>query len=122
MIASKGIIIVLIIAMNIAFCPLNLYFASPKPQRDARNTVVMAHAVATIREFKRLRKNMLSPWFPTIAFWKFVKKVRVEVVKYSDDGIQVYGILIICLASINAAVTIKRSGNIQKTNTIVKKT
>ena len=122
MIASKGIIIVLIIAINTAFCPLNLYFARPNPQSEARSTVVMAHTLATIRELNRLRKNILSPWLPTIAFWKFVKKVRVDVVKYSEEGIHVYGMLIICFASINAAVAINNNGRIQNIRTIESKT
>ena len=85
-------------------------------------TVVSEQVKATTRELIRLRKKIFSPWFPRIAFWKFVKNVLVSVVKYLLLGIQVYGMLIICFASMKAAVTMNRRGISVKMSTRIRTT
>ena len=122
MIASNGIIIVDMIARNMKWRPLKRNFAKPYPQRDARMTVVALSVIATISEFRRLRKNIGLSLFPMIALWKFVKNVLSADVKYSRDGIHENGIARICLASMNEATIMNTIGVTVKSRTAIRST
>ena len=58
---------------------------------------------------------------PQIALWKLVKNVRSALVKYDFEGIQLNGMLKICLASMKDATNMKTMGARVKSTTATRR-